>query len=69
MKDKIEIGDIVCYGSQNHCRMGKVSQILNYHTQYIITPLKGVRPVKRNYKEIVSAERLSLAQQNSKYAR
>ena len=69
MKEKIEIGDIVCYGTQNHCRMGRVRQILNCHTQYIIVPLKGVRPVKRSYKEIVSAERLSLVQQNSKYAR
>lgn len=70
MKDLIKVGDIVCYSSQNRCRLGRVTQVIDKHKEYVIVPIKEPkRVVKRNYDEIVSAARLILAQENSKYAR
>lgn len=70
MKDLIKVGDIVCYSSQNRCRLGRVTQVIDKHKKYVIVPIKEPkRVVKRNYDEIVSAARLVLAQENSKYAR
>lgn len=70
MKDLIKVGDIVCYGYQSNCKIGRVAQVLNFHKEYIIFPIKGAnRQIKRNQDEIISANRLLLAQENSKYAR
>lgn len=70
MKDLIKIGDIVCFGTQNRCRIGRVTQVNNCHKEYVIVPLKAPnRAIKRSQNEIVSGKRLTIDQENSKYAR